>query len=346
MDTNRGAWSSPNAGSEAEISLDVIPLHSTNLLTVLDETGIIQYESPAIEFIYGYDQDDLVGEQVANYFHPDDRDEVVAAFHDVVSSEEHTVSAVEYRHKQADGTYLWVESIASANPTPDGHYVVNTRDISKQKDREHALTQMNERLEEFASVVSHDLRNPLNLAQGRLQLAQEACESEHLGDVADALDRMEALIEDLLSLSQAGKQIAETEPVALARLCESCWKSVATAEATLIVDTERQIQADRTRLRQLLQNLFRNAIEHGGTHVTVTVDELVTGFYVEDDGPGIPTEERRQCFEAGYSTTKAGTGLGLSIVKQIVDAHDWEIRLTDGATGGTRFEITAVEFRQ
>ena len=205
---------------------------------------------------------------------------------------------------------------------------------------------MNSRLEEFASVVSHDLRNPLNLAKGRLQLAQETCESEHLDNVAQALDRMEALIEDLLSLAQAGKQISKTEPVALGALCESSWQSVATADATLVVETERQIRADRSRLRQLLENFFRNAIEHGGEHVTVTVDELDTGFYVEDDGPGIPTDERTQCFEAGYSTTEEGTGLGLSIVKQIVDAHNWRIHLTDGTTGGTRFEITNVEFSQ
>ena len=104
MDTYRGAWTSPNSGYGGKIPLDVIPLHSTNLLTVLDEEGIVQYESPAIEYLYGYGQDELVGEQVAEYFHPDDREDVVAAFHDVVSSEEHTVSAVEYRHKQVDGT--------------------------------------------------------------------------------------------------------------------------------------------------------------------------------------------------------------------------------------------------
>ncbi|MGM7449659.1 PAS domain-containing protein, partial [Idiomarina sp. ST20R2A10] len=87
-----------------------IPLHSTNLLTVLDPDGVIRYESPSIERIFGFAQDDLVGEQVAEYFHPDDRDRVVEAFRTVVADDGDTVQSVEYRHERADGSYVWVES--------------------------------------------------------------------------------------------------------------------------------------------------------------------------------------------------------------------------------------------
>jgi PAS domain S-box-containing protein len=342
MDSNSGADSSP-AGTEPTVALDVLPLHSTNLLTVLNESGIVQYESPSIERLYGFTQDELVGEQVATYFHPDDRERVMTAFESVVTSDESTVEAVEYRHEQADGTYVWVESVASANPTPSGHYVINTRDISDQKEREQQLRATNDRLEEFASILSHDLRNPLNVAQTRVQLAQDEYDSDHLTAVVGAHDRIEALIDDLLTLSRVGKQVSETESVALASLIETCWQTVPTGDATLVTDTDRQLAADRSRLRQLLENLIRNAVEHGGECVTVTVGGLETGFYIEDDGPGIPTEDREHIFEAGTSTTHTGAGLGLSIVKQIVDAHDWRIQYTDGATGGARFEITGVE---
>jgi len=344
MDSNSRSESSPSTNSETRVPLDLLPLHSTNLLTVLNENGIIQYESPSIERIYGYGQDELVGEQVAEYFHPDDREEVISAFQTVVASEETTVEAVEYRHEQADGTYTWVESVASANPTPNGYYVVNSRDISTQKEREQHLQNTNDRLEEFASIVSHDLRNPLNVAQGQLQLAQENCDSEYLANVARAHDRMEALIEDLLTLSHAGNQLSETETVALASLSEMCWQTVATADATLTTDTDQHLRADRGRLRQLLENLIRNAVEHGGEDVTVTIGEVETGFYVEDDGPGISAEDRTEVFEPGTSTTERGTGLGLSIVRQIVGAHGWQIRISDGTQGGARFEITNVEF--
>lgn len=100
---------------------------------------------------------------------------------------------------------------------------------------------------------------------------------------------------------------------------------------------------DRSRLQQLLENLIRNSIEHAGEEVTVTVGALEDGFYVEDDGPGIPADERDEEFAAGHSTSEGGTGFGLRIVQQVVEAHDWSIQLTEGSDGGARFEITGVE---
>jgi PAS domain S-box-containing protein len=154
--------------------LDEIPLHSTNLLTVLDETGVIQYESPAIERIYGYKQDELAGEQVAEYFHPDDRERVVAAFEAVVASEEYRVEAVEYRHRQADGSYTWVESVASANPTPQGHYVVNSRDVSERKRRERELEAARDQVEAERDG-KEAIRQLLFQTAGDDQIAESVC---------------------------------------------------------------------------------------------------------------------------------------------------------------------------
>ena len=346
MDSDKRAGSAPE--SEPRVALDHLPLHSTSLLTVLDETGVVEYGSPSIRDIYGFDQDELVGEQVADYFHPDDREDVVSAFRTVVAGDESTVEAIEYRHERADGTYLWVESVASGNPTPNGQYVVNTRDISEQKRRERQLRATNERLNEFASLVSHDLRNPLNVAQGRLDLVAADCDGEGI-EVSDGIEviarahaRMETLIDDLLTLSRVGKQVSETESVALGPLVETCWGTVPTVDATLGCDAERHLLADRSRLRQLLENLFRNSVEHGGEDVTVTVGDLDGGFYVEDDGPGIPEADRDDVFDPGYSTADEGTGFGLSIVKQVTDAHGWEVRVIEATGGGTRFEFTGV----
>lgn len=77
--------------------------------------------------------------------------------------------------------------------------------------------------------------------------------------------------------------------------------------------------------------------------MTVTVGNLNAGFYIEDDGCGIPKNEYDDVFTPGYSNSEDGTGFGLSIVKQVVAAHGWEIRLTESATGGVRFEITGVD---
>jgi PAS domain S-box-containing protein len=136
----------PKSGTGTRPRLDVIPLHSTDLLTLLDARGVVRYESPSIERLYGYDQDELVGESVADYFHPEDRERVVRAFESIVASEDHRVESVEYRHLQADGSYRWIESVASTNPTPDGHYVVNSRDVSGRKERERELERTREQV--------------------------------------------------------------------------------------------------------------------------------------------------------------------------------------------------------
>jgi PAS domain S-box-containing protein len=212
------------------------------------------------------------------------------------------------------------------------------------RDHERELKQHNDRLEAFTSVVSHDLRNPLNVAQGRLELAREKCENEHLAAVERAHERMDTLITDLLTLARDGETVTDHETVALASLVDSCWTNVETADATLVADVDRTVLANESRLKQLFENLVRNAVEHGGADVTVTVGELDDGFYVADDGPGIPEDDREAVFEAGYSTSAEGTGFGLSIARQVAEAHGWEISVRDSADGGAQFEITGVSF--
>jgi signal transduction histidine kinase len=145
-------------------------------------------------------------------------------------------------------------------------------------------------------------------------------------------------------LAREGKEVTDAQPVDLATIVNGCWENVETNQASLITTIDRSVWADRSRLKQVFENLFRNAVEHGRADVTVTIGGLNDGFYIEDDGPGIPSDERDAVFEAGYSQSTDGTGFGLSIVEQIVTAHDWNIRVTDGADGGARFEITNVEF--
>jgi signal transduction histidine kinase len=155
---------------------------------------------------------------------------------------------------------------------------------------------------------------------------------------------METLIDDLLTLAREGEKVTNAQPVHLATIADKCWQNVKTNQAKLMTNTDQGVQADKNRLKQVFENLFRNAIEHGREDVTVTVGGLGDGFYIEDDGPGIPSDERDAIFEAGYSKSTDGTGFGLSIVEQIVTAHDWHIRVTDGTDGGARFEITNVAF--
>ena len=211
---------------------------------------------------------------------------------------------------------------------------------------ERELERQNAQLEQFASVVSHDLRNPLSVAKGNIDLIRDEYESDRLDTVADAHSRMEALIEDLLTLARQGDAIQGVEPVDVAELCRSCWEQVTTETATLSVDDPPTVMADRDRLRQLLENLFRNGEEHGGENPTVSVGTLDNGdgFYVADDGPGIPESDRDRVFESGHTTADSGTGFGLAIVAEIAEAHGWDVHVVEAEGGGARFEITGVEF--
>ena len=222
--------------------------------------------------------------------------------------------------------------------------VVNAETALDRLADERELERQNERLDEFVSVVSHDLRNPLSVAQGWLDAAHGTDENDELQRVCTALDRMNEIIDDTLTLARKGRTVARMEPIDVAHLAAECWEMVSTEDATLEIDREFHLRGDRDRLQHVFENLFRNAIEHGGDDLTVTVGVLdEKGFYVEDDGPGVPAEEREAIFEAGHTTATSGTGFGLTIVKQIAKAHGWYVQATDGTTGGARFEFTGVE---
>jgi len=267
----------------------------------------------------------------------------------------------------------------------------NITDIRKQ---EQELQRERDRLAEFASVVSHDLRSPLSVAQGRLRLARTTGDESHLEGIETALDRMERIIDDVLLLARQGQDIQETAPVSLHDAVADAWEMVSqdAEDGTLaFTDTDKRdvtITADRPRLLQLLENLLRNSVEHGATRsptgadngvkhesreprsqahtnvdhgtagsqtksvdaadgdgsVNITVGAIKGGFYVADDGPGVPEDERETLFEAGYSTADNGSGFGLAIVDRIAEAHGWAVDVAESADGGARFEITGVEF--
>ncbi|ELZ49457.1 membrane associated histidine kinase [Halorubrum distributum JCM 9100] len=224
------------------------------------------------------------------------------------------------------------------------------REVTAERSRVRRaqLRRERDRLEEFASVVSHDLRNPLSVVRGRVDLAKQAhTDDEHLAAVEPALDRMDEIIEETLTLAREGKTVDDADDVPLDDCVRECWSRVDTADATLSVDGSLTVRADRDRLSHVFENLFRNAIEHGGSDVAVRVGPLggQDGFYVEDDGIGIPAADIDRVRETGVTSSADGTGFGLAIVERIVEAHGWELRIDDGAEGGTRFEISGVDRR-
>jgi len=198
-----------------------------------------------------------------------------------------------------------------------------------------------------ASIVSHDLRSPLNVAQGRADPVRETYESDDL-----ALDRCQALIDDLLLLARDGDDVGDLELIDPGSFAQRCWKTVGTDDATLDVVVAQRVRGDRSRLQQLLENPFRNVVGRGSTGsqnaehfgddaVRVTLGALPDGFYVADDGPGIDPEA---VFETGYSTKPDGAGFALDIVAQVAEAHGWSVDVTESESGGARFEVRGVAF--
>jgi signal transduction histidine kinase len=201
--------------------------------------------------------------------------------------------------------------------------------------RTQELERANQRLDEFAGVVSHDLRNPLTVADLNLLLARQTGDEEHFEAVHRAHTRMEQIIDDVLTLSRNGDDVIEPVLTDLAQAAWDAWETTDARDGTLDVRVTGMATADPTRLRTLFENLFRNALDHGGPGTHIVVGNLGGGgFYVADDGPGIPATEREHVFDAGYTTSESGTGFGLAIVKRIAEAHGWTVSVTESGNTG------------
>ncbi|GAA0657273.1 hybrid sensor histidine kinase/response regulator [Salarchaeum japonicum] len=286
-----------------------------------------------------YDDEPTIDEALSIY-HEDDRPVVENAIETALADGE--PFDVEARFHTPCGELRWLR-IQGVPIVEDGAVTTlrgAVQDVTAQKESERELTRQNDRLEEFASVVSHDLRNPLTVADGYLDLARETGDPDALDKVAHAHERMHDLIEDILALARQGDRVDADTPLDLAAVIEDAWRNVPTDGATLDIATTATVYANRGVLQQLLENLFRNAVEHGGDTVTVNAhDATIT---IADDGPGIPEHERDRVFETGYTTTDTGTGFGLAIASQCADAHGWTIRATESPDGGAQFELTNV----
>ncbi|MEF8817848.1 MAG: PAS domain-containing protein [Salinibacter sp.] len=301
--------------------------------------------NPYHEAATGLDSDSVQGKTPREVLGPDLGAELEANYRRCVEAR----APISYQEEleMPAGTRTWQTKLAPV--TVDGavtRIVGIARDVTTQVRREAELRRKNERLDEFAGIVAHDLRNPLNIAQMRTTLSVEdpSYESLHREKVLEALDRMEAIITDTLVLARRGNEVESLEPISVTDLTAQCWDMVEADAASLVVEDDCTIEGDPDRLRHVFENLFRNAVEHSEGDVTVRVGRAGESvLYVEDDGPGIPPADREAVFKPGETSQEGGTGFGLSIVKRIAEAHGWTVRLTEASSGGARFEFSGVE---
>lgn len=334
----------------------------TLLENIPDPAIVIHYEdepvvksvNQAFESCFGYEEDEILGEPINEFIIPGES-------HDEATEIDNQLKAgnrveQELDRQTSDGeirNFLFRGVPTDSESNSLEAYGIYT-DITDRKKREEELQRKNQRLEQFADVVSHDLRNPLNVATGRLQLGRETGDDEHFEKVAETHERMEELIDNLLTLAKKGQTVGETVPIDLSVIVEDVFSTIDAPSLTLEkADDLETIRADADRITEVFENLFMNAEEYATrpaddgeskNEVTVTVGMLEDGFYIADDGQGIPPEDRDDVFEHGFTTSKGGTGFGLAIVESIVNAHGWDISVTESAEGGARFDITDVPF--
>ncbi|HUN79241.1 MAG TPA: ATP-binding protein [Solirubrobacteraceae bacterium] len=219
----------------------------------------------------------------------------------------------------------------------------------------------------FVADASHELRTPLTVIRGQLELlAAQAHPSEQEvrrveRRVQAEIARITRLVDDLLLLARTEqRQFLRIEEISLPRFVQELWDAIG------LLGAERRFElgpvpagalsADPDRLAQALRNLIGNAIEHtapGSGLVRLDVELKPAGwvgFVVQDDGPGIPADQRERVFDRFHRTDAArdrasgGTGLGLAIVRAIAEAHGGRVAAGEAPGGGARVELTLPGF--
>ena len=312
--------------------------------------GEIVAANPAMADLAGVDRESLRGASLLEQF-PETGESWLTAGQAVLET-----GASRTVESELDGRHFHNIVVPVDIRTERDTFQLIARDVTERTERARELKRKNERLDRFASMVSHDLQGPLDIASMNAKLLAEAFEErpEELEAIQRSHDRMERLIEDVLTLARQGNTIDDPAATTIGTAAEKVWPHVDADGTDLVVETDQQIMADGARLQELLSNLFRNATIHGHAS-TVRVGTRADGasdgdpgdpdlaFYVADDGLGIPEEEYDTVFETGFSTAGDGTGFGLAIVEQIAHAHGWTIELGESESGGARFDVSGVE---
>ncbi|MFB6127956.1 MAG: GAF domain-containing protein [Halolamina sp.] len=311
---------------------------------VVDSDPVVRRVNSAFESQFGFDAETVVGENLDEHIIPPGGWSEADELNECLRTGQSLRTEVERVTDDGPRHFLLHVISVRLDATNVAGFAVYT-DVTDRKRRERELRERNERLDEFASVVSHDLRNPLNVAAGYVDLVRDGGDPGQLDRAAEALERMDDLVTDLLTLAREGSVVGETDPVTVDQVVGDAWENVDTsgADAALGVDCNGVVDADRDRLCELLENLFHNAVCHGGGDVNLEVGTLSArsdgseGFYVADDGEGI--DDDIDPFETGVTAADNGTGFGLAIVERIAEGHGWRVDVSESEAGGARFEF-------
>ena len=332
---------SERTASQFELLVETVEHY---VIFLLDKHGCVQTWNRGAENIEGYTSDEIIGEHFSTFYREADVESGVPE-QNLGEATTHGITNKEGWRVRKDGSRFWADvTISTLDQGGELVSYINITRDSTQHRRKQMLLEENQQLKDHITALSHDLQSPLSAARGNLELAMDTDDLSRLDAVMRGLNRMQELLDYLTMLANEGRQIMDPKPINFHEVVEAAWSIIDTDVAELVMEENTIFVADRPRLQQLLENLFKNAVEHASSDVIIRTGRLPGGgVYIEDNGPGIPAAKRDRVFEMGYSTAPNGTGIGLAICKQIADAHGWFIEVSEGSDGGARFELSGVE---
>jgi PAS domain S-box-containing protein len=341
--------------------------NNEDAIVLLDRESKILYQSPSVERMLGFTQEERQEKTGIESIHPDDMAEAKKIFAEVLAN---PFVAFSFRHRKLhkNGHYIWTEGIVT-NMLDDksvGALVANYRDITKRKEYEETLeksnkelTKANEELDKFVYSVSHDLRAPLSSMLGVIEIAEDETQDEfvigHLEMVKESITRLDGFINDILAYSRNSRLELRKEEINFKEMLSDIMQHIKymsgiDRQVDIVIDIqdEKKFMSDKSRISMLLNNLISNSIRYQDpsvndpfVNVKVDMSDTETNIIVKDNGIGIDKENIEKIFQMFYrvSENSIGSGLGLYLVKEIVDKLEGKIEVESELGKGTAFSI-------
>lgn len=321
-----------------------------DIISYANERGELEYLSPAITSILGYQPEELLGQTAEFLYHPDDLVGIAEIYAQVASGENVTHFTCRARHK--DGHYVWIENTVKILRDAAGkvsQVVGIGRDVSERKRMEQAILQSEKFAVagQLAAGIAHEIRNPMTVIKGFSQLMRADSDEEqsrYMDIILRELDRVDKVLSELLLLAKP--QAVVMSPTGVATLVEEVIAFLS-AEAHLnnvVICTDylafdALTFGESNQLKQVFINILLNAIEAmpGGGRVFITVREQAGEVIAEfrDEGKGIGQARLLKLGEPFYTTKEKGTGLGLMVCKKIMELHHGRLEIASQVGQGT-----------
>lgn len=316
-----------------------------DIFYVLDYSGkIIKLNKSGKRFIknttnYDYNKDDLF---IKDIFPDEQKEQIDKSILSTKDGNDVRVNIESYLKK--DNSKIELDLTFSLLNNSHTERIVGVgRDVTKQNKYKRQLKYKNKQLTEFAKIISHDIRNPLSIAQGYIDMIEDGGNNNQpIQKTKNALNKIENILDDVLDISTKTESDLTKQYLTIDSIANNCWNNIENENSNLYVKTNQSIFVNEKLVYRFFDNMFKNSIKHGGKNVDITIGSLNNGFYIEDTGDGIPDKIKSEIFNPNYTTSNTGKGLGLTIVEHVCDLHNWTIKVTESSSGGARFEITDI----